>query len=129
MEEWHQKGVEDWKKNQKRQRDREGKQLEFQLKQAQKYNSIAEDKLQQAKDEVSDGIDAFEQTLKSNGINPRVEKRQAEMAIEATLTGKGASMSQLRQGTMGSTLNKNTMHGAPLTTQTGAFTLESTGLK
>ena len=29
MEEWHQKGVEDWKKNQKRQRDREGKQLEF----------------------------------------------------------------------------------------------------
>jgi hypothetical protein len=46
MEEWHQKGVEDWKKNQKRQRDREGKQLEFQLKQAQKYNSIAEDKLQ-----------------------------------------------------------------------------------
>ena len=24
MEEWHQKGVDDWKKNQKRQRDREG---------------------------------------------------------------------------------------------------------
>ena len=85
--------------------------------------------MQQAKDEVSDGIDAFEQTLKSNGINPRVEKRQAEMAIDASLTGKGASMTQLRQGTMGSTLNKNTMHGAPLTTQTGAFTLESTGLK
>lgn len=72
MEEWHQKGVEDWKKNQKRQRDRESKQLEFDLKQAQKYNNIAEKKLQSAKDEVSDGIDAFENTLKSNGINPRV---------------------------------------------------------
>ena len=29
MEEWHQKGVEDWKKNQKRQRDRESNNLEF----------------------------------------------------------------------------------------------------
>ena len=72
MEEWHQKGVEDWKKNQKRQRDREGKTLEFQLKQAQKYNQVAELKLQEAKDEVTDGIDAFENTLKSNGIEPRV---------------------------------------------------------
>ena len=30
---------------------------------------------------------------------------------------------------MGSTLNKNTMHGAPVMTAAGAFTLESTGLK
>ena len=29
MEEWHQKGVEDWKLNQKRKKDRESKQLEF----------------------------------------------------------------------------------------------------
>ena len=41
---------------------------------------------------MSDGIDAFEQTLKSNGINPRVEKKQAEMAIDATLSGKAGSM-------------------------------------
>lgn len=58
--------------------------------------------------------------MKSNGINPRVEKKQAEMAIDATLSGKAGSMTQLRQGTLGgslaSTLNKNTMHGAPLTT-------------
>ena len=42
------------------------------------------------------------------------------MAIDATLSGKAGSMTQLRQGTLGgslaSTLNKNTMHGAPLTT-------------
>jgi len=45
MEEWHQKGVDDWKKNQKRQRDRESKELEFKLKEAQKYNVIAQQKL------------------------------------------------------------------------------------
>ena len=56
MEEWHQKGVEDWKKNQKRQRDRESRELEFNLKQVQKYNSIAENKLDDAKREVEDGI-------------------------------------------------------------------------
>jgi len=88
MEEWHQKGVEDWKKNQKRQRDRESKHLEFQLKQAQKFNTIAENKLQEAKDEVSDGIDAFENTLKSNGINPRVQKDFAEQAINASFNTK-----------------------------------------
>jgi hypothetical protein len=32
MEEWHQKGVEDWKTNQKRKKDRESKQLEFDYK-------------------------------------------------------------------------------------------------
>ena len=30
---------------------------------------------------------------------------------------------------MGSTMNKGTLQGAPVTTATGAFTLESTGLK
>jgi len=45
MEEWHQKGVDDWKKNQKRQRDRESKELEFKLKEAQKFNVIAQQKL------------------------------------------------------------------------------------
>jgi len=45
MQEWHQKGVEDWKKNQKRQRDREAKELEFKLGEAQKFNVVAEAKL------------------------------------------------------------------------------------
>ena len=56
MEEWHQKGVEDWKKNQKRQRDRESRELEFNLKQVQKDNSIAVKKLDDARSEVTDGI-------------------------------------------------------------------------
>ena len=72
MEEWHQKGVEDWKKNQKRKKDRESKQLEFDYKQAEKYNAIALNKLDEANLEVQDGIANFEHTLKSQGINPRV---------------------------------------------------------
>ena len=96
MEEWHQKGVEDWKKNQKRQRDREGKTLEFQLKQAQKYNQVAELKLQEAKDEVTDGIDAFENTLKSNGIEPRVQKEDAKRAIEASFKARTGASADFR---------------------------------
>ena len=128
MEEWHQKGVEDWKKNQKRQRDRESKQLEFDLKQAEKFNVVAEKKLQDAKDEVTDGIDAFENTLKSNGINPRVQKQDAESAINASFNAKSGQPG-LRASTRGAaTLGKGTM-GAAIATKTGAFTLESTGLK
>lgn len=41
MEEWQQKGVEDWKKNQKKKKEREMQELEFDFKQAQKYNAIA----------------------------------------------------------------------------------------
>ena len=129
MEEWHQKGVEDWKKNQKRQRDRESKQLEFDLKQAQKFNNVAEKKLQDAKDEVSDGIDAFETTLKSNGINPRVAKDDAERAISDSFNMKSGKPG-LRASSMraGATMNKGPM-GMSVATKSGAFTLESTGLK
>ena len=65
MEEWHQKGVEDWKLNQKRKKDRESKQLEFDYKQAEKYNAVAIQKLDDANNEVTDGIANFEETLRS----------------------------------------------------------------
>ena len=81
MEEWHQKGVEDWKKNQKRKKDRESKQLEFDYKQAEKYNNIALNKLEGANYEVTDGIAGFEETLRSQGINPRVQKDVADKAV------------------------------------------------
>jgi hypothetical protein len=132
MEEWHQKGVEDWKKNQKRQRDRESKQLEFDLKQAQKFNGIAEKKLQDAKDEVVDGIDSFENTLKSNGINPRVQKDEAERAISDSFNAKSGQPGIRGAATrsIGATMGKGaSMVGMSATTKTGAFTLESTGLK
>ena len=121
MEEWHQKGVEDWKKNQKRQRDRESNQLEFKYKHTVKLNAVAEQKLMDAKEEVVDGIDAFENTLKSNGINPRVQKDQADLAISQSFNAKSG-----QPGIRG--LNKGQM-GQSIATKTGAFTLESTGLK
>ena len=65
MEEWHQKGVEDWKLNQKRKKDRESKQLEFDYQQAEKYNAVAIQKLEDANNEVTDGIANFEETLRS----------------------------------------------------------------
>jgi len=57
MEEWHQKSVENWKKNMTVKREREANQLEFDYKQAEKYNAIALDKLDMASREVNDGIE------------------------------------------------------------------------
>lgn len=131
MEEWHQKGVEDWKKNQKRQRDRECKQLEFQLKQAQRSNAAAESKLSEARNEVTDGIEAFEQSLKQQGIEPRVKKDFADKALAdsfaQTKSAVGPLHSSVSRGSMARSL-KSTV-GATQTTRAGAFTLESTGLK
>ena len=74
MEEWLQKGVEDWKQNQVLKKEREAAQLEFEYKQAEKYNKLALTKLEDADREVNEGISKFEQTLASKGINPRVTK-------------------------------------------------------
>lgn len=105
------------------------------MKQAQKFNSIAEKKLQDAKDEVSDGIDAFENTLKSNGINPRVQKGDADKAISDSFNAKSgmpgitkAATSRALSQSLGGKAGSATM-GMSVTTKGGAYTLESTGLK
>ena len=64
MEEWQQKGVEDWKKNQRKKKDREMTQLEFRYKEAEKYNMKALGMLNDANAEVHEGIAKFEETLK-----------------------------------------------------------------
>ena len=55
--------------------------LEFEFKQAQKFNSLAVKKLDNAHVEVYDGIAKFEQTLKDKGINPTVSKDLADTAV------------------------------------------------
>lgn len=56
MEEWQQKGVSDWKVNQSIKKDRERKQLEFEYKQAEKYNKFTMTKVEDANKEVNEGI-------------------------------------------------------------------------
>ena len=87
MEEWLQKGVEDWKQNMTYKKQREQEQLEFELKQAMKFNNMTTTKVEQATAEVINGIAAFEETLKNKGINPRVTKDQAETALAESLAG------------------------------------------
>ena len=65
MEEWQAKGVEDWKKNQKKKKERELSELAFDYKQAQKFNETAIKKLSDAHAEVYEGIAKFEETLKA----------------------------------------------------------------
>ena len=61
MEEWLQKGVEDWKQNMSYKKEREQSQLEFEYKQAHKFNEMTVKKIEEATCEVNDGIDQFEQ--------------------------------------------------------------------
>lgn len=81
MEEWLQKGVEDWKNNQTIKKDRERRELEFEYKQAEQFNSLTMRKVDEANKEVHEGISNFEQTLKRKGINPHVNKEDAEKAV------------------------------------------------
>lgn len=85
MEEWLQKGVEDWKKNQTIKKDRERTSLEFEYKQTEKYHSFAVKKIDEANKEVVDGINQFEKTLKAIGIDPKVRKEDAERAVSESL--------------------------------------------
>lgn len=57
MEEWQQKGIEDWKKNQQIKKEREKRTLEFEYKQAENFNNMTMRKINDATREVSDGID------------------------------------------------------------------------
>lgn len=65
MEEWLKKGIDDWKKNMMIKREREKKQLEFEYSQTQKFQKFTMTQIQKATDEVENGIDQFEQTLKA----------------------------------------------------------------
>ena len=56
MEEWLQKGVEDWKQNMAHKKEREQSQLEFEYKQAQKFNEMTVAKIDGATNEVIEGI-------------------------------------------------------------------------
>lgn len=126
MEEWNQKGIEDWKQNMLLKKEREAAQLEFEYRQAEKYNELAVTKLENANAEVTEGISRFEETLQAKGISPKVTKTQSDMAITQSFTGtkvKGLSASDRANQTLHTGLNKS------LQTKTGGFTLKSTGLK
>jgi len=60
MEDWEQKGIQDWKANMERKKKREQSELTFKIKQAQTFKSKADTMLQSARDETFAGIDEFE---------------------------------------------------------------------
>lgn len=96
MEEWLHKGVEDWKQNMAYKKEREQSQLEFEYKQAQKFNQLTVSKIEEATLEVQNGIEQFEQTLMENGINPRVTKEFADRALAQSFAGGPPGKAALR---------------------------------
>jgi len=77
-------------------------------------------KIEDATTEVIDGIDQFEQTLKDNGINPRVTSDFAERAPKGSMRTQKMTQSLLSRPTMGL--------GGTMT-KTGGITLASVGLR
>lgn len=91
MEEWLQKGVQDWQKNQTIKKDRERRDLEFEYKETEKYHKLALKKIEEASKEVTDGISQFEKSLKSNyGISTKVKREDAERAVSESMTNQGS---------------------------------------
>eukprot|EP00351_Strombidinopsis_sp_SopsisLIS2011_P003576 CAMPEP_0116875368 /NCGR_PEP_ID=MMETSP0463-20121206/7303_1 /TAXON_ID=181622 /ORGANISM="Strombidinopsis sp, Strain SopsisLIS2011" /LENGTH=386 /DNA_ID=CAMNT_0004520889 /DNA_START=432 /DNA_END=1596 /DNA_ORIENTATION=+ len=127
MEEWLHKGVQDWKKNQSSKREREQRQLEFDYKQAQKYNKLANEKLDASSKEVHEGIEQFENTLRSNGVNPKVTKEVADRAMSESLKANG-DVTMKRRVEQANRMTAS-IGNTEMATKTGAFTLTSTGLK
>ena len=72
MEEWMRKGIEDWKHNQTNKKVRERKQLEFEFKQTKQIEDFTMTQVKTAINEVTDGIDEFENNLKKQGIDPEL---------------------------------------------------------
>jgi len=130
MEEWLHKGVEDWKQNMAYKKEREQSQLEFEYKQAQKFNQHTVKKIDDATLEVKDGIDQFERTLMENGINPRVTQEFADRALAQSFSGGPPGKAALRTQKMTqSLLSRPTMGLGGTMTKTGGVTLASVGLR
>jgi hypothetical protein len=121
MEEWMQKGTEQWKGNMTKKREREAAQLTFDLSQAEKFNHQLQLTVEEASAEVTDGIDRFEKTLQAQGISTKVDKQAAADAVAATLA-EGAVWKP-------HTLAVTKTFDAAASTRKGNFTLSSTGLK
>lgn len=109
-------------------------QLDFDYKQAQKFNAIAVKKLDDAHAEVFDGIAKFENSLKTQGIstkaNPDRLKNVASNGESIHQTSVSDAEKVQRERSMNKSLTKlNAQDTKLMQTKTGAFTLTSTGLK
>jgi hypothetical protein len=110
-------------------KEREQSQLEFEYKQAQKFNQETIKKIDDATKEVTDGIDQFEKTLQDNGISPEVTEEQANDALAATAQALSATKSLKTQKQVQSMLSRPTMGMGGTMTKTGGVTLASVGLR
>lgn len=83
MEDWEQKGVQEWKKNMEVKKKREKMELLFQLKQVEKVQAKADTFYAKTRSEAMTHIDDFEKTMKSFGIPLKPYKEQ----VSQTYTG------------------------------------------
>jgi len=63
MEDWQLQGIQNWKENQKRKKERELNTLQFQQDKEEKQRKRQQKKLDLAKKETEDGIESFERKL------------------------------------------------------------------
>lgn len=125
MEEWQQKGVEDWKQNQAIKKDRERRQLEFEFKQTDKIKNFTMNKINEANSEVNEGIEKFERSLREKGIEPKVKKGTNDDILAQSIQQEQARANRGHRGTqsMSKPVSQSHLHKG------GPMTLASTGLK
>lgn len=87
-------------------------------------------KIDDATREVTDGIAAFEETLRNKGINPRVTKEFAEQTLAQSFNPTASPLkAQKTQKAAKGLLQKPTMGLGGTMTKKGGITLASVGLR
>ncbi|OMJ72074.1 hypothetical protein SteCoe_29554 [Stentor coeruleus] len=76
MEDWEQKGVQEWKKNMEIKKKREQMELTFKLKEVEKVQAKADTFYSKTRSEAMSNIEEFEKTMKSLGIPVKPYKEQ-----------------------------------------------------
>lgn len=109
MEDWEQKGVQDWKKNIEIKKKREQMELKYNLKVVEKVKIKADTFYSKTRTDAMANIEDFEQTLKSFGIPVKPYKETASKTMSAfplfTSTIGASQQRDIKRRTMAVKLN------------------------
>lgn len=101
LENWNEKGKENWEKNQKITKDRIKKDEDFAAKTQERKNIKLQSIHDQNKKEILEGIASFESNLKKMGIeSPEGEKKASSMDKSHTMFSASATMLRIKEKKM-----------------------------
>ena len=109
MEDWEQKGVQEWKKNMETKKKREQMELDYEYKQVKKVQIKADTFYSKTRTEAITSIENFENTLKSFGIPVKPYKEQVSKTFSGfslmSQTSATTQQRDIKRRTMAAKLN------------------------